>query len=57
MGDGAARAGINAHTINSANLEEWDDVVVDLAHPSLRGVDDVFEGLVSGCAADVFLEA
>src|SRR4051794_24319233 len=22
----AARAGINAHTINSANLEEWDDV-------------------------------
>src|SRR3954471_13254401 len=24
--DAAARAGINAHTINSANLEEWDDV-------------------------------
>jgi formimidoylglutamate deiminase len=38
-------------------LEEWDDVLVDLGHPSLRGVEDVFEGLVSGCAADVFLEA
>jgi formimidoylglutamate deiminase len=36
-------------------LEEWDDVEVDLGHPSLRGVDDVFEGLVAGCAADVFL--
>src|SRR4051794_34676759 len=24
--DAAARAGISAHTINSANLEEWDDV-------------------------------
>jgi formimidoylglutamate deiminase len=35
-------------------LEEWDDVEVDLAHPSLRGVDDVFEGLVAGCCADVF---
>jgi formimidoylglutamate deiminase len=41
----------------SLGLEEWDDVLVDLAHPSLRGVEDVFEGLVSGCAADVFLEA
>jgi formimidoylglutamate deiminase len=41
----------------SLGIEEWDDVVVDLAHPSLRGVEDVFEGLVSGCAADVFLEA
>jgi formimidoylglutamate deiminase len=36
-------------------LEEWDDVEVDLGHPSLRGVDDVFEGLVDGCAADVFV--
>jgi formimidoylglutamate deiminase len=36
-------------------LEEWDDVEVDLGHPSLRGVDDVFEALVSGCGADVFL--
>jgi formimidoylglutamate deiminase len=41
----------------SLGIEEWDDVVVDLAHPSLRSVEDVFEGLVSGCAADVFLEA
>jgi formimidoylglutamate deiminase len=38
-------------------IEQWDDVGVDLAHPSLRGVDDVFDALVSGCAADVFLEA
>ncbi len=36
-------------------LDEWDDVEVDLAHPSLRGVDDVFEGLVAGCGADVFV--
>jgi formimidoylglutamate deiminase len=36
-------------------LETWDDVVVDLAHPSLRGVEDVFEGLVAGCSADVFV--
>jgi formimidoylglutamate deiminase len=35
-------------------LEEWADVEVDLAHPSLRGVDDVFAGLVAGCCADVF---
>jgi formimidoylglutamate deiminase len=34
-------------------LEEWDDVEVDLDHPSLRGVEDVFEGLVAGCSADV----
>jgi formimidoylglutamate deiminase len=36
-------------------LDEWDDVEVDLGHPSLRGVEDVFEGLVAGCCADVFL--
>jgi formimidoylglutamate deiminase len=36
-------------------LEEWDDVEVDLAHPSLRGVEDVFEGLLAGCSADVFV--
>ena len=36
-------------------LEQWDDVEVDLSHPSLRGVEDVFEGLVAGCSADVFL--
>jgi formimidoylglutamate deiminase len=38
-------------------LEEWDDVEVDLAHRSLRGVEDVFEGLVAGCSADVFLQS
>ena len=38
-------------------LEEWDDVEVDLGHRSLRGVDDVFEGLVAGCGADVFVRA
>jgi formimidoylglutamate deiminase len=36
-------------------LEQWDDVEVDLHHPSLRGVDDVFEGLIAGCGADVFV--
>jgi formimidoylglutamate deiminase len=35
-------------------LEEWSDVEIDLGHPSLRGVDDVFEGLIAGCGADVF---
>jgi formimidoylglutamate deiminase len=35
-------------------LEAWADVEVDTAHLSLRGVDDVFGGLVWGCAADVF---
>jgi formimidoylglutamate deiminase len=35
-------------------LEEWDDVQVDPAHPSLRGVEDVYEGLIAGCSADVF---
>jgi formimidoylglutamate deiminase len=37
-------------------LGEWDDVVVDLTHASLRGVDDVFEALISGCSADVFVD-
>jgi formimidoylglutamate deiminase len=36
-------------------IEQWDDVEVDLSHPSLRGVEDVFEGLIAGCGADVFL--
>ena len=36
-------------------LEQWDDVEVDLEHPSLRGVEDVFEGLIAGCSADVFI--
>jgi formimidoylglutamate deiminase len=35
-------------------LEEWDDVEIDLGHPSLRAVDDVFEALIWGCSADVF---
>jgi formimidoylglutamate deiminase len=37
------------------HLDEWDDVEVDLDHVSLRGVDDVFEALVSGCGADVLV--
>jgi formimidoylglutamate deiminase len=41
----------------SLGLEEWDDVQVDLGHPSLRGVEDVFDALIAGCGADVFLEA
>jgi formimidoylglutamate deiminase len=41
----------------SLGLERWDDVHVDLGHPSLRGVEDVFAALVAGCGADVFLEA
>jgi formimidoylglutamate deiminase len=36
-------------------LEEWDEIEVDLGHPSLRGVENVFEGLIEGCGADVFL--
>ena len=36
-------------------IDAWDDVVVDLSHRSLRGVDDVFEALVAGCGADVFV--
>jgi formimidoylglutamate deiminase len=38
-------------------LEEWPDATVDLAHPSLRGVDesDVPNALVFGCGADVFV--
>jgi formimidoylglutamate deiminase len=34
-------------------LEAWPGVEVDLAHPSLRGVEDVLAALVSGCGADV----
>jgi formimidoylglutamate deiminase len=40
----------------SLGLEGWEDVEVDLTHRSLRGVDDVFEALVAGCGADVFLQ-
>jgi formimidoylglutamate deiminase len=39
----------------SLGLEQWADAVVDLSHPSLRGVDDVFEALIAGCGADVFV--
>jgi formimidoylglutamate deiminase len=40
-------------------LERWDDVEVELDHPSLRGVDggDVFEALVGSCGADVLSPA
>jgi len=38
-------------------LEEWDDIEVDLSHPSLRSVEDVFDALIAGCSAEVFLEA
>src|SRR5712691_5537399 len=41
----------------SLGLEKWDDVAVDLSHPALRGVEDVFDALVTGCGADVLLEA
>ena len=39
----------------SLGLEQWEDVEIDLGHPSLRGVEDVFEGLIAGCSADVFV--
>jgi formimidoylglutamate deiminase len=35
-------------------IEKWDDVEVDLSHLALRGVDDIFEGLIGGCSSDVF---
>jgi formimidoylglutamate deiminase len=38
-------------------LERWDDIEVDLGNPSLRGVEDVFDGLIAGCSADVFLSS
>jgi formimidoylglutamate deiminase len=41
----------------SLGIEQWDDVQVDLSHRSLRGVENVFDALVAGCGADVFLEA
>ena len=39
----------------SLGLEHWAEVEIDLEHESLRGVDaaDVFDALVSSCAADV----
>jgi formimidoylglutamate deiminase len=41
----------------SLGLEQWDDITVDLTHRSLSGAENVFEALVGGCGADVFLEA
>jgi formimidoylglutamate deiminase len=42
----------------SLGLETWPEARVDLAHRSLRGVDEagVLDALVFGCAADVFLD-
>jgi formimidoylglutamate deiminase len=39
----------------SLALESWDDIEVDLDHPSLRDVEeeDVFAALLFGCSADV----
>jgi formimidoylglutamate deiminase len=39
----------------SLGLEAWPEIRVDVGHESLRGVDegDVFDALVSSCAADV----
>ncbi|HWG55060.1 MAG TPA: amidohydrolase family protein [Gaiellaceae bacterium] len=36
-------------------LEVWPEIEIDLAHPSLHGVEagDVFDALVAGCGADV----
>jgi formimidoylglutamate deiminase len=41
----------------SLGLESWPEIEIDLGHESLRGVDpgDVFDALVSSCAADVFV--
>jgi formimidoylglutamate deiminase len=38
-------------------LESWDEIEVDLDHPSLRGADDPFSALVWGCSAEVFADA
>jgi len=39
----------------SLGLESWPEIEIDLEHESLRGVEpgDVFDALVSSCAADV----
>jgi formimidoylglutamate deiminase len=41
----------------SLGLESWPDIEVDPGHASLRGVDaaDLFDALVSSCAADVLV--
>lgn len=36
-------------------LDAWDDVAVDVTHPSLSGIEgDLFAALVMSCSADVF---
>jgi formimidoylglutamate deiminase len=39
----------------SLGLENWDEIAIDLGHPSLQGVEetDVFPALVFGCSAEV----
>jgi len=39
-------------------VDSWPDVLVDLDHPSLRGVEeeDALHALVFGCAGDVFVQ-
>ena len=41
----------------SLGIESWPEIEIDLEHESLRGVEpgDVFDALVSSCAADVVL--
>ena len=41
----------------SLGLDAWDEVEIDLEHPSLRGVDeaDLFAALIAGCCADVLV--
>ena len=43
----------------SLGLDAWPEIEVDLGHVSLRGVEqgDVFDALVSSCAADVVVSA
>ncbi|HXY84604.1 MAG TPA: amidohydrolase family protein [Gaiellaceae bacterium] len=36
------------------SLTAWEEITADLSHPSLRGVDNVREGLLSGCSSEVF---
>jgi formimidoylglutamate deiminase len=39
----------------SLGLDSWDEIEIDLEHPSLSGIDerDIFAALVFGCSADV----
>ena len=43
----------------SLGLESWPEIEIDLEHESLRGVDqaDLFDALISSCAADVVVSA